>query len=142
MMQFMNDPLTCLNLKQGFQTHLKNWQNYNFWSNFAYLEVFTCKLRTAEVFSNKLWPAENFFFGMRPFDQLEQCFSNRVSQHIFVSQVFSSVSPNYFKISFWAKICHLNINIMVIYLRNVSPKTCFWKLCRQPKKVENHWIRV
>jgi hypothetical protein len=41
---------------------------------------------------------DEYFF--RAHENLIQCFSNRVSRHICVSQVFSGVSPNYFVISF------------------------------------------
>ncbi len=72
---------------------------------------------------------------------LRQWFSNRVSRHIYVSRVFSGVSPKFFETSFWGKImqiCHLN---MVFCSRSVSPKIILWKMCRQPKKVENHWSK-
>jgi hypothetical protein len=74
-------------------------------------------------------------------DALDQCFSNRVSRHICVFQVFISVSQNYFEKSFWGRsmqICHSNIKIIIFCLENVSPKNIYFlNVLPTKKKVEN-----
>jgi hypothetical protein len=70
-------------------------------------------------------------------DALEQCFSNRVSRHICVSQVFSNVSPNYFEISFYGKILQnfqVNIKFILFCFKNVSPKNNFMENVSPTKK--------
>ncbi len=36
------------------------------------------------------------------------------------------------------KMCHLYVEITVFCVENTSQKDFFWKMCRQPKMVENH----
>ncbi len=68
-----------------------------------------------------------------------------VTTHLCVAVFFSGVSPKIFESSFRGKImqiCHLNIKIMVFCHRYVQPKIILWKVCHQPKKVENHCFRA
>jgi hypothetical protein len=51
--------------------HFKNWQNYKFSSNLTYLKLFIVNCGLQKLFSNKLRPAEQFFFGMWPSDKFE-----------------------------------------------------------------------
>ncbi len=46
--------------------HPKKWQNYKYWSNLAYFEVFSWKLRPAKAFfllNCGMWPSDEFEFG-------------------------------------------------------------------------------
>jgi hypothetical protein len=64
---------------------------------------------------------------------LDLCFSDMVSPHICESQVFSSVLPNYFEISFSGKsmqICHFNMKFMSWYF---DSKMCHQKDCMKTK---------
>ncbi len=67
-----------------------------------------------------------------------QCFSNRVSRHICVLQVFPVYVAKLFLNIILRKDLAFNMKIMVFCLRNVSLKTILWKMFRQPKRVKNH----
>ncbi len=67
-----------------------------------------------------------------------QCFSNRLSRHICVLQVFPVYVAILFLDIILRKDLAFNMKIVVFCLRNVSPKTILWKMFCQPKKVENH----
>ncbi len=76
--------------------------------------------------------------------ELEQQFSNRVSRHICVSRVFFwCVAKNFWDIIFRKNNANLSFkhkNHGILSQKCVA-KIILWKMCRQPKKLENHWIR-